>query len=66
MKGYPHRTLFDAGILFSTNKVKYRPFHVYEMGDMNRMLKVKKFKTIQPHVDNTNSIITCEKRKSAL
>lgn len=58
--------MFDVGILFSTKKVKKRRFHVYEMSDTSRMLKVKKFKIIQPHVDNTNSIITCEKRKSAL
>ena len=58
--------MFDAGILFSTKKVKKRRFHVYEMSNTSRMLKVKKFKTIQPYVNNTNSIITCEKRKSAL
>lgn len=58
--------MFDAGILFSTKKVKGRRFHTHEMNDTSRMLKVKKFKTIQPYVNNTNSIITCEKRKSAL
>lgn len=36
--------MFDAGILFSTKKVKKRRFHVYEMSNTSRMLKVKKFK----------------------